>query len=168
MRKHGYRLHAAFFHRGTAGFGHYWIYIYDTKKESWRKYNDGYVSEVTDINEIFACPPEAEPTYKGTGNPANPYFLVYVRDDKKDDLVEAVHRNIVERLPLPPTPMRSQMSELPPQVEMMDQHTSEHSRPYTDPTNPDYGAVFPHVPVTRKEGNWNNAENAYQPSSGHW
>lgn len=168
MRKHGYRLHAAFFHRGTAGFGHYWIYIYDTNKEIWRKYNDGYVSEVTDINEIFACPPEAEPNYKGHSYPANPYFLVYVRDDEKDHLVEAVHRNIVERPSLPSPPMRNQMSALPPNMETVDHHTSEHSRPYTDPTNPDYGAVFTHVPIVRKEGNWDNAENAYQPSSGRW
>lgn len=163
MRKHGYRLHAAFFHRGTAGFGHYWIYIYDTKKEVWRKYNDGYVTEVIDINEIFACPPEAEPTYKGTGYPANPYFLVYVRDDEKEQLVEAVHRNIIERPP--PPPVRSQMSEMPPDVEMVDHSTSEQSRPYSDPTIPNYQALFP---IIEKTGDWDSGGNAYQPSSGHW
>jgi hypothetical protein len=168
MRKHGYRLHAAFFHRGTAGFGHYWIYIFDTKKEIWRKYNDDYVSEVTDINEIFACPPEAEPNYKGTGYPANPYFLVYVRDDEKDHLVEAVHRNIVERPPPPPV-VRSQMSEMPPDVEMLDYNhgTSEQSRPYSDPTIPDYETLFPVALPGAKQGTWDSAENAYQPS-GHW
>ena len=163
MRKHGYRLHAAFFHRGTAGFGHYWIYIYDTKKEIWRKYNDGYVTEITDTNEIFARPAEAEPSYKGGGTPANPYFLVYVRDDEKDTLVEAVHRNIIERPPAPP--VRSQMTEMPPDVEMMDPGTGESHHPYPDPLVADHQAL---APIVEKEGDWDSRENAYQPSSGHW
>jgi hypothetical protein len=155
MRKNGYRLHAAFFHRGTAGFGHYWIYIFDT---------DDYVTEVTDINEIFARPPEAEPGYKGTGISANPYFLVYVRDDEKDHLVEAVHRNIIERPPLPL--VRSQVSEMPPDMEMLDYDVGagEQSRSYADPTQPDYQTLFPAV---EKEGTWDNSENAYQPA-GRW
>lgn len=158
MRKHGYRLHAAFFHRGTAGFGHYWIYIFDTVKEIWRKYNDEYVTDITDINEIFASPPESEPAYKGTGIPANPYFLVYVRDDQKDHLVQAVHRNIIER---PPPPPRSQVEEMPPpeDVEMRDYNSEQHPRP--DPTQPDYHTLFP--AVVAQKGRWDRSENAYQP-----
>jgi Ubiquitin carboxyl-terminal hydrolase len=166
MRKHGYRLHAAFFHRGTAGSGHYWIYIYDIKKELWRRYNDETVAEVTDTNEIFGPPPESQSTYKGYQSPANPYFLVYVRDDKKDELVEAVHRKIVQRDP--PPVERSQMTEYPPDVEMSDEIFSEHHpytdptihepRPYTDPTIANYQGLFD----TKKEGNWDNSS-AHQP-----
>ena len=93
LRKHAYCLHAAFFHRGTDASGHYWVYIYDFTKEIWRKYNDGYVTEVKDTNEIFRAPTEAETnTYSG---PPNPYVLVYVRSDLKAGLVESVHREIV-------------------------------------------------------------------------
>jgi ubiquitin carboxyl-terminal hydrolase 25 len=102
MRKHPYCLHAAFFHRGTDASGHYWVYIYDFKKEIWRKYNDGYVTEVKDTNEIFRAPSEADKnSYNG---PPNPYVLIYVRNDLKDELVESVHREIVfpPRQPTPP------------------------------------------------------------------
>jgi ubiquitin carboxyl-terminal hydrolase 25 len=93
MRKHPYCLHAAFFHRGTDASGHYWVYIFDFKKEIWRKYNDGYVTEVKDTNEIFRAPADADKnTYSG---PPNPYVLIYVRSDIKDQLVESVHREIV-------------------------------------------------------------------------
>ena len=53
----------------------------------WRKYNDGYVTEVKNESEIF----EQE-----SSNPATPYFLVYVRDDAKDRLVEPVCRILSE------------------------------------------------------------------------
>lgn len=82
-----YRLHSVFIHRGSVSFGHYWIYIYDFAKEIWRKYNDGYVTEVKDREEIFE-----QETY----NPATPYFLIYVKDEAKDDLVDPVCRHIPE------------------------------------------------------------------------
>ena len=68
--------------------GHYWIYIYDFAKSLWRKYNDGYVTEVKDTKEIY----EAEQTTR----PATPYFLVYVRDEQKDKLVDAVCRDTID------------------------------------------------------------------------
>ncbi|KZF24550.1 cysteine proteinase [Xylona heveae TC161] len=85
LRKLRYRLHSVFIHRGSVSFGHYWIYIYDFKQQLWRKYNDGYVTEVKDPKEIF---------YQESQNPATPYFLVYVRDEDKDDLVDAVCRDV--------------------------------------------------------------------------
>jgi ubiquitin carboxyl-terminal hydrolase 25/28 len=85
LRRIPYRLHSAFFHRGTVSFGHYWIYIYDFGRDKWRRYNDGYVTEVTDRKDIF----EQE-----QNNPATPYFVVYVADDQKDALVEPVCREI--------------------------------------------------------------------------
>ncbi|CAG8539607.1 3334_t:CDS:2, partial [Diversispora eburnea] len=62
-----YLLHAVFIHSGQANFGHYWIYIYDFEKNRWLKYNDSYVDE----NEVFA---------DTTGSSANPYCMVYVRE----------------------------------------------------------------------------------------
>ena len=110
MREHPYRLQAAFFHRGTEGSGHYWVYIYDFRKQIWRKYNDGYVTEVQDTSEIFRAPTAAElHTWSG---PPNPYFLVYVRDDVKEGLVESVCRDIVP-LPEPPAP-KSQFDAMNP------------------------------------------------------
>ena len=103
MRKHPYCLHAAFFHRGTDASGHYWVYIFDFKKEIWRKYNDGYVTEVKDTNEILKAPADADKnTYSG---PPNPYVLIYVRSDIKDRLVESVHREIMHPPPQPIQPM---------------------------------------------------------------
>jgi ubiquitin carboxyl-terminal hydrolase 25/28 len=102
MRKRPYCLHAAFFHRGTDASGHYWVYIYDFKKEIWRRYNDGYVTEVKDTTEIFRAPSEADKnSYSG---PPNPYVLIYVRSDMKDELVESVHREIIFP-PRQPTPL---------------------------------------------------------------
>jgi ubiquitin carboxyl-terminal hydrolase 25 len=92
MRKHPYRLHAAFFHRGGASGGHYWVYIYDHKKEIWRSYNDDRVNVVQNLNEIFGNPGEPKGGYS---TPANPYFLVYVKDGEIGKLVESVKRDIV-------------------------------------------------------------------------
>ena len=54
----------------------------------WRKYNDGYVTEVKDTTEIFERDSETRP--------ATPYFLVYIKDELKDRLVDPVCRDIVE------------------------------------------------------------------------
>ena len=91
LRDLPYRLHSVFIHRGLVNAGHYWIYIYDFASSLWRKYNDGYVTEVTDTNTIY----EAEQSTR----PATPYFLVYVKDDKISEFVGSVCRNVAERLP---------------------------------------------------------------------
>ena len=83
-----YRLHAVFIHRGYVNSGHYWIYIYDFSKKIWRKYNDGYVTEVKDVREIFERDSESRPS--------TPYFLVYIQDNLKDELVDPVCRDISE------------------------------------------------------------------------
>jgi ubiquitin carboxyl-terminal hydrolase 25/28 len=75
-------------HHGSVSFGHYWIYIHDFHKDVWRKYNDEYVTEVQNLDEIF------KNTH--TKNPPTPYFLVYVNDDKRDRLVNPVCRDIPE------------------------------------------------------------------------
>jgi len=96
LRRHPYRLHSVFVHRGFVNSGHYWIYIYDFKKEIWRKYNDGYVDEVVNTNDIFEQPPTA-------GNPPTAYYLTYVKDTEKEALVESVIRDIIEPVYEPPS-----------------------------------------------------------------
>lgn len=68
LRKHCYRIHSVFIHRGSVTFGHYWIYIYDFDKGIFRKYNDQYISEVVDVSEVFR--------HSDTdAQPPTPYFL---------------------------------------------------------------------------------------------
>ena len=86
MRTMPYRLHSVFIHRGYVSSGHYWIYIYDFPRKLWRKYNDGYVTEVDDTKEIFERDPE--------GRPATPYYLVYVKADSTELLVDSVCREV--------------------------------------------------------------------------
>lgn len=82
-----YRLHAVFIHRGMVSSGHYWVYIFDYPKRIWRKYNDNYVTEVTDpTTEIFGKQPG--------DRPATPMFFVYVKQDQASDLVEVVRRDL--------------------------------------------------------------------------
>ncbi|KAG0642222.1 hypothetical protein HOY80DRAFT_1008062 [Tuber brumale] len=82
----GYRIHSVFIHRGSASFGHYWIYIYDFQRKLFRKYNDSYVTEVADPQEVFT---------HGDINPPTPYFLVFVKEDESLDIMEAVQRQMV-------------------------------------------------------------------------
>jgi ubiquitin carboxyl-terminal hydrolase 25/28 len=84
--KQAYRLAAVFVHRGQGGSmgGHYWIYIFDFKAEMWRKYEDQEVQEVTNLQDIFG---EKDPQTEGA-----PYFVVYVRDELKDEVMDAFCR----------------------------------------------------------------------------
>lgn len=86
-----YRLQAVFIHVGSATFGHYWIYIRDFEKDMWRKYNDESVTAVTDLSLIF--------DQESGDRPPTPYFLVYVQDNLKDQLVRPVCRDIPEQAP---------------------------------------------------------------------
>ncbi|CBF81435.1 ubiquitin-specific protease UBP2 [Aspergillus nidulans FGSC A4] len=86
-----YRLYAVFVHHGSVEFGHYYIYICDFERNIWRKYNDTYVTEVSDLDEIFKS--------QDRHNPPTPYFLVYVHDGLKERLVSPVAREIVETTP---------------------------------------------------------------------
>ncbi|KAJ5779593.1 hypothetical protein N7457_007313 [Penicillium paradoxum] len=86
-----YRLYAVFVHHGSVSFGHYYIYIFDFDKNVWRKYNDEYVTEVQNVDEIFKN--------DSTNNPPTPYFLVYVNEDMKERLTNPVCREINETMP---------------------------------------------------------------------
>ncbi|KAK9562640.1 ubiquitin-specific protease ubp2 [Aspergillus fumigatus] len=83
-----YRLYAVFVHHGSVEFGHYYIYIFDFRKNVWRKYNDTEVTEVTNTDEIFKN--------QERQNPPTPYFLVYVNDGLKGRLADPVCRQIIE------------------------------------------------------------------------
>ena len=107
-----YRLAAVFIHRGTATFGHYWIYIFDFHRQIWRKYNDGYVTEVQDLSEVFG--PQGASGYGDAQSsyyhhdqqqpqqgysyhhsyPPTPYYLVYVKDEIKHSLIDPVCRDV--------------------------------------------------------------------------
>lgn len=96
MTKYEYKLQTVFIHRGEAGGGHYWIYIYDFENDVWREYNDEYVTEVRDRRRIFE--------HEAAGASGTPYYLGYVRSSDVKDLVGAVHRDLreVEMPKLPP------------------------------------------------------------------
>lgn len=61
----------------------------------WRKYNDGYVTEVKETREIFHKDDEKRP--------ATPYFMVYIKDELKSKLVDSVCRSIVDAPPHGPS-----------------------------------------------------------------
>jgi ubiquitin carboxyl-terminal hydrolase 25/28 len=86
MRRYEYKLHSVFIHRGEAGGGHYWVYIYDFEHDIWREYNDEYVTEVQDRRRIF--------DQQGGAAEGTPYYLVYVRSSDQQDLVDAVCRDV--------------------------------------------------------------------------
>lgn len=84
FKKIGYTVFAAFIHRGSATYGHYWIYIRDPKNNVWRVYNDETVSEVS---------PEVVFDFSQS-NTATPYYLVFVKDDSIDS-IEPLKREII-------------------------------------------------------------------------
>lgn len=86
-RKHAYRLAAVFVHRGQGGSlgGHYWIYIYDFKETKWRRYEDREVRDVENAEEEIYS--QKDPERDGA-----PYFVVYVREEAKDEIVDTLCR----------------------------------------------------------------------------
>ncbi|XXH01406.1 hypothetical protein Hte_007766 [Hypoxylon texense] len=79
-----YSIHAVICHRGGTAAGHYWVWIRDFKRNVWYRYNDETVTEdsrgtdavLSDLNE--------------TGDP---YYVAYVRDEMKDQLVDVPQRH---------------------------------------------------------------------------
>lgn len=90
-KKLKYRLAAVMIHRGGSTNGHYWTYIHDFESDIWRIYNDEKVEEFTKLDDIY----EARTWWQGT-----PTYAVYVRDDKKSELIQPVCR-APEKLPTP-------------------------------------------------------------------
>jgi len=142
LRSLPYRLQSVFIHRGSVSFGHYWIYIYDFTKDIWRKYNDGYVTEVKNREEIFE-----QEAY----NPATPYFLVYVKDEAKDELVEPVCRHLAEAPP----------EDLPMEMAPMNGDGGSTATPVSDGNRPQpWGGV--HQGTTQSVTSW-DARQSYNP-----
>ena len=85
FKEHGYNLFAVFIHLGGINSGHYWIFIHDFKEQIWRKYNDGYVTEVGE-EEVFSA-----------GDPSRPStstFVVYVKAGMEETLTQTICRDI--------------------------------------------------------------------------
>ncbi|KAI1435849.1 cysteine proteinase [Xylaria sp. CBS 124048] len=77
--EHRYCLHAMICHAGGMNAGHYWVWIRDFKRKVWYKFNDSVVTQDTrDSQEVI----------DELNNSGDPYYVAYVRDDLKDDLVE--------------------------------------------------------------------------------
>lgn len=145
-----YRLYAVFMHHGSVSFGHYWIYIYDFRRNVWRKYNDEYVTEVQNLDEIFK---DHQPS-----NPPTPYFLVYINDQMKDRLVDPVCRDIVQTMPDAPFAETSAEASMEAPVPMEDIQITNATGNVTSGALPSYEQLLgkaneaPHV-TTDEKGN---------------
>jgi len=84
-----YRLAVVFMHRGSTGGGHYWVFIRDFTQNVWRSYNDETVTEVpvADLEKKLYASVSGSPNWGGT-----PTYAVYVRDDKKEEIVQPLCR----------------------------------------------------------------------------
>ncbi|KAI1413465.1 cysteine proteinase [Hypoxylon sp. FL1857] len=102
MTNEKYSIHAVICHRGGTAAGHYWVWIRDFKRNVWYRYNDETVTEdsrgteavLNDLNE--------------TGDP---YYVAYVRDEMKDDLVDVPQRHKPEAESSPPAGQEVEMIE---------------------------------------------------------
>ncbi|KAF6827624.1 ubiquitin carboxyl-terminal hydrolase [Colletotrichum plurivorum] len=85
-KEQAYCLHAVICHSGQMNAGHYWVWIHDFEDGIWRKYNDRTVTENASTEEVL----------KMLNSNGDPYYLCYVREEKKLDLVRVPKRNIPE------------------------------------------------------------------------
>ena len=157
LEKIKYRLYAVFFHRGGYGHGHYFTYIHDFQTNMWRIYNDEKVEEFTKLDDIF----HAHTWQQGT-----PTYAVYVRDDVKEDYVQAVCRD-------PQQPPRQIEDPTPAQHdEMMEDITSAPaaSAPATDPGAAPNSFSTEHIIEGQEGGDWQSSNDAYAPNHNniHW
>ncbi|KAK9333250.1 hypothetical protein V1520DRAFT_271178 [Lipomyces starkeyi] len=129
LKNLGYRVHSVFVHRGQATFGHYWIYIYDFAARKFRKYNDERVTDVSEAEVLpFAKDEFAQITMANFDNSAaTPYFLVFVREDLTDQLLEAVKRKLPKKLV---------EDSLEPVLEPVELEKGEDGEPRSGPTSP--------------------------------
>ena len=145
--QHKYRLAAVFFHRGNTGGGHYWVCIRDFAKDIWRRYNDERVEAVppNKINEIY----EASTWEHGT-----PTFVVYVRDERKEELVQPVCRD-PEPAPAPGTkPQREASEGARPTADGLTGGTGQGGSPQVWPRAPPLGTVDPKMISEGGEAGW--------------
>ncbi|KAK8137881.1 hypothetical protein PG984_001261 [Apiospora sp. TS-2023a] len=81
-----YLLHAVICHGGGVTAGHYWVWIRDFKKNVWLKFNDSIVTE--DSRSSQAVLDELN-------SGGDPYYLAYVREDRRDEMVDVPQRAVV-------------------------------------------------------------------------
>ncbi|PYH46810.1 ubiquitin-specific protease UBP2 [Aspergillus saccharolyticus JOP 1030-1] len=134
-KNEAYRLYAVFIHQGSVEFGHYYIYIFDFDRNVWRKYNDQEVTEVYNVDEIFRD--------QGQFNPPTPYFLVYVNDQMKHELVDPVRRELLEMAPETGFPTMSQATDAAPLSEDMDMNPPSYDTIWADQSISGTGADHP-------------------------
>lgn len=130
-----YRLYAVFIHQGSVEFGHYYIYIFDFDRDVWRKYNDQEVSEVHNVDEIFRD--------QGQYNPPTPYFLVYVNDRMKHDLVNPVRRELLEVAPENGFTAMGEVTNKVPSTEDVDMNPPSYDTIWADQSISGTGADHP-------------------------
>ncbi|KAI0965561.1 hypothetical protein F4678DRAFT_476557 [Xylaria arbuscula] len=83
LKQHKFLLHAMICHGGGMNAGHYWVWIRDFKNQVWYKYNDSLVTK---------DPRDSQQVIDELNNSGDPYYVAYVRDELKDDLVEVPQR----------------------------------------------------------------------------
>ncbi|KAI3325718.1 cysteine proteinase [Xylariaceae sp. AK1471] len=83
MKRYKYCLHAMICHGGGMNAGHYWVWVRDFKNQVWYKYNDSLVTEDSR---------DSQQVIDELNNSGDPYYVAYVRDELKDDLVEVPQR----------------------------------------------------------------------------
>ncbi|KAF9873449.1 ubiquitin carboxyl-terminal hydrolase [Colletotrichum karsti] len=82
-KQQAYRLHAVICHSGGLSAGHYWVWIHDFERDVWHKYNDEKVTVCESTDTVLE-------TLNSNGDP---YYLCYVQDEKKLDLVRVPQRH---------------------------------------------------------------------------
>ncbi|KAI5863904.1 cysteine proteinase [Durotheca rogersii] len=102
MTNEKYSLHAVICHSGGATAGHYWVWIRDFKRNVWYRYNDETVTEDTRGSEAVL---------KDLNDSGNPYYVAYVRDELRDQLVDVPQRC---------RPEAGDFSDAGPEVEMIE------------------------------------------------
>lgn len=85
LKKERYLLHAVICHGGNVRAGHYWVWIRDFKRNVWLKYNDSIVTEESG---------DSQSVLDKLNEGGDPYYLAYVLEDKKDELVEVPPRAV--------------------------------------------------------------------------
>ncbi|KAI1762308.1 cysteine proteinase [Hypoxylon sp. FL1150] len=78
-----YTIHAVICHRGGTAAGHYWVWIRDFQRNVWFRYNDETVTE--DTRGTTAVLNDLNQT-------GDPYYVAYVNDDMKHELVDVPQR----------------------------------------------------------------------------
>ncbi|RYC60041.1 hypothetical protein CHU98_g6166 [Xylaria longipes] len=83
IEQHKYCLHAMICHGGGMNAGHYWVWVRDFRNQVWYKYNDSLVTKDSR---------HTQQVIDELNNSGDPYYVAYVRDELKDELVEVPQR----------------------------------------------------------------------------